>query len=272
MGKIITQATGEDNVKRLKIILLSFGIAFSLFFTKVFARGEGLINIYVVGGIYALVAIVGLVWAFNFRIKLQSVKYIFQGALFVFSEVVFVLLFFFKQFDRIYEGILLVVLLVFLGVLTYVCFLMINIFNVSLFKELPLVNVAQTASYILTLLIIYFLTFGVLASGFPLYVIFPVLFLIYIFLLYTQFNEIDVEKGHVWYLVSIIALLNNFLLIPFIFVGSSHEVIAIVPTIASFVGGGLLTIKERDNVRWQVFGYNLLILIILLISVYLSWF
>ncbi|MCK9415100.1 MAG: hypothetical protein PHG60_00230 [Candidatus Dojkabacteria bacterium] len=272
MGKNITQVTGEDNVKRVKIMLLSFGIAFSLFFTKIFARGGGLVNIYLIGSIYALVAIVGLVWAFNFRIKIQSIKYIFQGGLFVFSEVVFVLLFFFKQFDRIYEGLLLVVLLMFLGVLTYVCFLMINIFNVSLFKELPLLNVAQTASYILTLLMIYFLTFGVLASGFPLYVIFPILFLIYIFLLHTEFNEIDIEKGHVWYLVIIVALLNVFLLLPFVFVGSSHEVIAVVPTIASFVGGGLLTIKERDNAKWQVFVYNFLILVIVFIAVYLSWF
>jgi hypothetical protein len=272
MSKTITQTTGEDNVKRLKIILLSFGIAFSLFFTKIFARGEGLIDVYVVGGIYALVAIVGLVWAFNFQIKAKSVKYLFQGGLFVFSEVVFVLLFFFKQFDRIYEGILLVLLLIFLWAITYACFLMINVFNVSLYKDLPLLNVAQTASYILTLLMIYFLTFGVLASGFPLYVIFPVIFLIYIFLLYMEFSEIGVEKSHLWYVVFVISLLCFFLLIPFIFIGSSHDIIAIVPTIGGFVGGGLLTLKQKDNVKWQVIGYNFLILVIVVIAIYISWF
>lgn len=272
MSKIITQTTGEDSVKRLKIILLSFGIAFSLFFTKIFARGEGLLDVYVVGGIYALVAIVGLVWAFNFQIKAKSVKYLFQGGLFVFSEVVFVLLFFFKQFDRIYEGILLVLLLVFLWAITYACFLMINIFNVSLYKELPLLNVAQTASYILTLLMIYFLTFGALASGFPIYIILPTIFLIYIFLLYMQFNELGVDKTHLWYVVLIISLMNMFLLVPFIFVDSNHEVIAIVPTIGGFVGGGLLTLKQRDNIKWQVLGYNILIFIVVLIAIYISWF
>jgi hypothetical protein len=272
MGKFITQDTGEDNVKRLKIILLSFGIAFSLFFTKIFARGDALIDIYVVGVIYALVTMVGLVWAFNFKVKFTSLKYIFQGGLFVFSEVVFVLLFFFKQFDRIYEGLLLIVLLIFLGVLTYACFLMINVFNVGLYKELPLLSVAQTASYILTLLMIYFLTFGVLASGFPLYVIFPLIFLIYIFLLYMEFNELDVEVTNLRYIVVIIALINTFLLLPFIFVGSSHEIIAIVPMIGGFVGGGLITIKGEDNIKWQLFGYNLLVLIAILIVVYVSWF
>jgi hypothetical protein len=272
MSNIITQNTGEDNVKRLKIILLSFGIAFSLFFTKIFARSEGLIDVYLVGAIYALVAIVGLVWAFNFQIKVKSVKYLFQGGLFVFSEVVFVLLFFFKQFDRIYEGLLLFVLLIFLGFITYTCFLMINIFNVSLYKDLPLVNVAQTASYILTLLMVYFLTFGILASGFPLYIIFPLMFVLYLFLMYMQFNEIDLEKEKLSYSIIIIALINTFLLLPFIFVGSSHEVISIVPTIGGFVGGGLITLKQRDNVKWQIFGYNLLIFIAILIAIYISWF
>lgn len=272
MGKIVTQNTGEDNVKRLKIILLSFGISFSLFFTKIFARSDSLIDTFIVGGIYGLVAVVGLVWAFDFRIKTQSIKYLFQGGLFVFSEVIFVLLFFFKQFDRIYEGILLILLLMFLGIITYICFLMINIFNVSLYKDLPLVNVAQTASYILTLLMIYFLTFGFLASGFPLYLILPVIFLIYLFLLYMQFNEHDLDKGKLKYIVLIISIINIFLLIPFVFVGSSHEVIAIVPTIGGFVGGGLVTIKEKENIKWQVLGYNFLVLLIILLVIYISWF
>ena len=272
MGKIVTQATGEDNVKRLKIILLSFGISFSLFFTKIFARGEGSLDIYLVGLIYALVTIVGLVWAFNFQIRARSVKYIFQGALFVFSEVVFVLLFFFKQFDRIYEGFLLVLLLLFLGVITYVCFLMINIFNVALFKDLPLISVAQTALYIITLLMMYFLTFGVLASGFPLYIIIPVIFLIYIFLLYMQFNEMDLDNTHLSYVVVIISLINIFLLIPFIFVGSSHEVISIVPTVGGFVTGGILALKKKDNVNWQILLYNLLIVIVVVLALYFNWF
>jgi hypothetical protein len=272
MNNLITQNTGEDNVKRLKLILLSFGLSFSLFFTKIFARSEGSIDIYVVGAIYALITIVGLLWAFNFQVRIKSFKYLFQGALFVFSEVIFVLLFFFKQFDRIYEGILLFLLLIFLWGITYTCFLMVNIFNVSLYKDLPLLNVAQTASYILTLILIYFLTFGVLASGFPIYIIFPVIFLVYIFLLYMQFNEIGVEQSHVWYVVIIIALMNISLLLPFMFVSSNHEVISIVPTIGGFVGGGILTLAGKENIKWQLFGYNLLIFVIICIAVYVSWF
>jgi len=272
MNNLIVQNTGEDNVKRLKLILLSFGLSFSLFFTKIFAKSDGSLDIYVVGAIYALVSMVGLLWAFNFRVRRKSFKYLFQGALFVFSEVIFVLLFFFKQFDRIYEGILLFLLLIFLWGITYTCFLMINIFNVSLFKELPLLNVAQTASYILTLLMIYFLTFGILASGFPIYIIFPIIFLVYIFLLYMQFNEIGVEKSHLWYVIIIIALMNISLLLPFIFVSSNHEIISIVPTIGGFVGGGILTLNSKENIKWQLFSYNLLIFVMIFIAIYISWF
>ncbi|MDD3474461.1 MAG: hypothetical protein PHP08_00975 [Candidatus Dojkabacteria bacterium] len=272
MNNLITQNTGEDNVKRLKLIFLAFGLSFSLFFTKIFAKSEVSMDIYIVGAIYALISIVGLLWAFNFQVRIKSFKYLFQSGLFVFSEVIFVLLFFFKQFDRIYEGILLFLLLIFLGGITYTCFLMINIFNVSLYKDLPLLNVAQTASYILTLLMIYFLTFGVLASGFQLYIILPILFGIYIFLLYMQFNEIGVEKSHLWYVVIVIALMNISLLLPFIFVSSNHEVISIVPTIGGFVGGGILTLSGKENIKWQLFWYNFLILIIVCIALYISWF
>lgn len=272
MSNLTVQNTTEDNVKRLKLIFLSFGLSFSLFFTKIFANSNSSVDIYVVGAIYALIAMVGLLWAFNFKVRRKSFKYLFQGSLFVFSEVVFVLLFFFKQFDRIYEGVLLLLLLIFLWGITYSCFLMVNIFNVSLFKDLPLLNVAQTASYILTLLMIYFLTFGILASGFSIYIIFPILLLVYIFLLYMQFNEIGIEKSHVWYVVITIALMNISLLLPFTFVSSNHEVISIVPTIGGFVGGGILTLNSKENNKWQLFGYNLLILIVIFIAVYISWF
>jgi len=272
MGKLITQTTGEDNVKRLKIILLSFGIAFSLFFTKIFAQSDNLIDTYIVGGVYALIAMIGLLWAFSFRVRAASFKYVLQGGIFVFSEVVFVLLFFFKQFDRIYEGLLLIVLLIFLWSITYACFLMINVFNVSLFKNLPLISVAQTASYILTLLMIYFLTFGILASGFPLYVIFPLIFLTYVLLLYMEFIELDIEGKRLRTIILLVSLISTFLLIPFIFVGSNHEVISIVPMIGAFAGGGLLTLKEGDNVKWQIIGYNIALLVVILIAIYISWF
>jgi hypothetical protein len=149
---------------------------------------------------------------------------------------------------------------------------MVNVFNVSLYKDLPLLNVAQTASYILTLLMLYFLTFGLLASGFAFYIIFPLIFGIYVFLLYMEFSEIGVKEKNLWDVVILISFINIFILLPFIFVGSSHEIIAIVPTIGGFVGGGIITLKERDNIKWQLLGYDLLIVVVILIAIYISWF
>ena len=271
MDNIVTQNTGEDSVKRLKIIILAFAISFSLFFTKVLSSQGSLLTTYLVAGIYALVAVVGMLWAFNFQVKLKSFVYILQGGLFVFSEVLFVLLFFFKQFDRIYEGILLIVLLVFIWLVTYTCFLMVNVFNVALVKNLPLIQVAQTASYILTLLMMYFFTFALLASEFPIYVIFPLMFLIYLFLLYVQFSELGMESTVIWRRVVMIALINLFVILPFLFVDSSHEIISIVPMVGGFVGGGLLNLSNQKNIKWQVFGYNFLLVMTILIVLYLSF-
>jgi hypothetical protein len=87
-----------------------------------------------------------------------------------------------------------------------------------------------------------------------------------------QFNEIGIEKGRLWAVVVITSLINIFILIGFLFVGSNHEIVAIVPMIGGFVSGGLLTLNPKDNVKWQVFGYNLLIFVVILIAVYVSWF
>ncbi|MCD4756232.1 hypothetical protein K8R20_01280 [bacterium] len=272
MDNIITQSTGEDSVKRLKLILLSFVLPFSLFFTKISSQEFSLLMVYGVGVIYFFVAVVGLLWAFNFKVKIRSLIYILQGGLFVFSEVLFVLIFFFQRFDRIYEGILLLILLGFIWMITYVCFLMVNVFNVALFKALPLLQVAQTASYILSLLMIYFFTFSVLASGFPLYVVFPLIFLLYLVILYMQFSELGMERSIIGRREVLLSLINMFAIIPFIFIGSSHEVIAIVPTVGGFVGGGLIHLAGQNNIRWQIVGYNVVLLLAVVLAVYFSWF
>jgi hypothetical protein len=87
-----------------------------------------------------------------------------------------------------------------------------------------------------------------------------------------EFSEIGVKEKNLWDVVILISFINIFILLPFIFVGSSHEIIAIVPTIGGFVGGGIITLKERDNIKWQLLGYDLLIVVVILIAIYISWF
>lgn len=272
MNNIFVQNSNEDSIKRVKIIFLSLLIPLSLFFTKVFAQSDTILDIYIVGGTYFLLTLLGLTWSFNFKVKLESFKYILLGSFFVFSEVIFVLFFFFKEFDRIYESLLLIIILILIWIFTYSCFLMVNVFNVSLFKPLPLLSVAQTALYILTLLMVYFFTFGILASGFPIYISLPLLFVAYLFLFFMEFKELGVTTSRLFRLVLIVSTINIFLLIPFLFVGSSHELISIVPTVGGFVGGGLLTLGSKKGNNWQIFGYNALLFFILLIITYLIWF
>ena len=74
------------------------------------------------------------------------------------------------------------------------------------------------------------------------------------------------EKDVIWRRVIILSLINVFAILPFMFVGSSHEIVAIVPTVGGFVGGGLLNLSDQKNVKWQIFGYN-----VLLCSSFYSW-
>jgi hypothetical protein len=85
-----------------------------------------------------------------------------ESSLFVASEFLFIEMFFFEDLDRIYEGVLLLGILGLIWISTYVSFLMANIFNVGLYKDIPLEQVARTASYILSIFMVYFLTFSYL--------------------------------------------------------------------------------------------------------------
>ena len=80
-----------DSEKRGKLLFLAGIITLAIFLTKVL-QGEADIStwrIYLDGIIYFAVAFVGLLWAFNFQIKLKSLLYIFQASLFVFSAASF---------------------------------------------------------------------------------------------------------------------------------------------------------------------------------------
>ena len=92
------------------------------------------------------------------------------------------------------------------------------------------------------------------------------------FIYYMQFKELDTEEGLIWRRVVIISLINMFILVPFIFVGSSHELISILPMVGGFVCGGLLNLDSQKNIKWQIVGYNVVLLLVVIIIVYLNWF
>ena len=242
-----------DSVKRGRILFLSLAIAIGMSISKITQTAEitPLALVYSRAAIFFVVSYIGLLWAFRFQVNKSSLLFVLtQSSLFVFAETLFLELFFFRKFDRVYEAFLLLALLVLMFVGTYISFLMANVFNVGSFKQIPLLQVGKTTSYILSLLMVYFITFGVLASGFSLFLTVPILALAYSLTVFFHFRHMKIERklfssgiySTVWGMV--------VLLVAVIFLGSHHELMALVPTAVMFIMPGILMSKSQDVLKW----------------------
>ncbi len=254
-----------DSEKRGKLLFIAGIISLAIFLTKVL-QGDtetSTWRIYVDGGIYFVVAFIGLLWAFNFQIKLKSLLHIFQSSLFVFSEVVFVEFFFFQKFGRIYEALILFLLLIIMFVGSYVSFLMANVFNVDLFKKIPLAQVGRTSSYLISLLMIYFLTFSLLTSSFQLYILLPLIYILYIVIALMHYINMGMEQGELWRKTILTSLISLILFLGVFLSGSTHELTAIVPALGYYLAVSTVTQEQifRKNSINTTFSMILLAIV-----------
>jgi hypothetical protein len=266
--------TNEDAVKRGKLLSLSLLIALSIFIQTILKVNQGdPIRTALTFFVYLVVVVIGLIWAFNFRVKIRSLPFLLHSALFVASEYLFIQLFFIQKFSRIYEGLILLALVGFVFVGTYVSFLMANVFNVNLYKNIPLVNVGRTTSYIISTLTVFFLFFGILALQLPLYILLPILIAVAYFLSFIHLKNLGYEGillNRRSLLVSVIVI---FMFISTLFSGVLHEVSVLAPVVGYFVGIGVANIKvENKGKTFELFLYILILIAVVLINFRLNIF
>ena len=251
-----------DSEKRGKFLFLAGVITLAIFLTKVLQWQDDIPNwrIYLDGAIYFVVAFVGLLWAFNFQIKVKSLLYILQSSLFVLSEVMFVEIFFFQKFGRLYESLILFAILVLIFIGIYVSFLMANVFNVDLFKKLPLVQVGRTSSYLISLLMMYFLTLSILSSSLPLYVVLPIILVIYILIALIHYVNMGMEEGELWRKTLLTTAISMILFLGVFLTGSTHELTAIAPALGYYFAVSMVTQEQifRKNSISFIFSMILL--------------
>jgi hypothetical protein len=241
-----------DSGKRGKLLFLAFIISTGVFFVKVMqsVRLE-LWQVYLIAFLGCLVTIIGLMVSLNFALnKKTSFVIIPQSALFVFSEILFLELFFFEKFDRVYEALIMFVLLGFLFVGSYASFLAANVLSVSSFKQIPLEQAAKTTSYILSLLMIFFLTFSVVSSEFPFIIMVFILACAYLLILVSYTSVLNFPKS---YFYSVVVSAGWGMLVSTMFsafLGARAELLSLVPTSVMFAILGLYINKFEDKLRW----------------------
>lgn len=265
--------TTTDEEKRGKLLTLAALIALAIFISKITQVQIQVIvwKVYLNAGIYFMVTFLGLLWAFNFKVKKRSVLFLLQSALYVFSQALFIEFFFFQKFNRIYEAFILLFLmfLVFLG--NYISFLMANVLNVDLFKKIPLAQVGRTSSYLISLLMMYFFTFSFLVTGLEIYFLLPLILLTYIFIISIHYLNLGIKEGEL-YKKSLLTVLITFLLFLGIFLtGDSHEIMAVIPVLGYYFSVGVVSQEEVVYGKSKgVYFYIGILVIAFMVGVFLN--
>jgi hypothetical protein len=159
--------------------------------------------------------------------------------------------------------------LVFIG--NYISFLMANVLNVDLFKKIPLAQVGRTSSYLVSLLMMYFLTFSLLVTGLEIYLLIPLIFVAYSLIIYIHYLNIGIE-GEELYKKGLLTLLITFTLFLGIFLtGDSHELVAAIPVLGYYFSVGVVS---QENIAYEkergIYFYIIILVLLFLLTVFLN--
>lgn len=260
----IKTETSTDREKRGKLLLLAAFTALSLFISKIIQTDTLVVasRVYLNALIYFVIVFVGLLWSFNLQIKKKSLITLIQPALFVFSQELFVEFFFFQKFSRIYEAFILLGLVVVFFFINYFSFLSANIFNVSLFKKIPLLQVARTVSNIISVFMMYFITFSFLLSDFNVYILLGSLFLFYLLIFLLNYVNNGIEEEGELFRKTFITTLIPFMLFSGVFLsGNVHEVISVIPVVGYFLTVGVATRESFVKIDSRSVAIQILVLV-----------
>lgn len=245
---ILQQAMTRDSGKRGRLVFLAAFISLSLFLMRalniweVTSRTDLLIKALVFGAF----TFISLIWSFRFTINWRSIMVVIpQSVIFVVALVLFIELFFFRELERAMDFFVLFIVWGGSFLSMYVSFLMTNIFNVSMFKELPLKQVAKTTSYILSMVLVYLFSFSFLAMQLNFAITTAFLALVYAVVIYTHFYHLNFSRKNLINAIVVVIVGMLASVLAFMFVSSRHEFVALMPTAAAFSMIGITMHKSR---------------------------
>jgi hypothetical protein len=262
-----------DNRKRGGILAFSAFLGIALFVIRAWDLVDTYSDagLFTVGAGYFLASYLGQILLFSFKVNKKSLLTVLpQASLFIAMEAVFVMSFFSSDFVRLIEMAIMMSLLTFLIFSTYFSLLMSNIFNVATFKMIPLSQVASTASYIVTVMTVYFITYAVTSS----LLIDPlisglVLFVVYFLIMMLHYLHMEIRLKEVLLLVFSIAFTAFCAFATVFFMGPHGEITAFVPASIVFSGVGLEMVakKSQSDKKFVVLQYILVIVVAFLINI-----
>ena len=236
-------------IKRSKVLFVTLLLTTMFFLYRLMSSSSfDIYNFLAVVGISFILSYIGALWIEDFIFKKESLYLeILQVALFVTFEVAFMQTFFATALARLYEAFLLVIILIIFFLSTYFAYLTMNLFVVSRFKNLPLLDVATTTSYIFTIVSAFYVTYFILSLSLNPFVAFVLIFIL--LLVYLLIEIINVRHVLDWKGAIVDALILSYIstisIIPACMWNRFPEFIALIPAVLVFIMLGALMHKEH---------------------------
>ena len=264
---LMNNEQNTDGEKRGKLILISAFVSLSLFVTKLTQNTTqvDVKDVYLTAGVYFLIVFFGLIWALDFNLKRRSFLLLAQAVLFVASQELFIEFFFFQKFSRVYEAFILLFLIIMCFVINYFTFLSINVLNVNLFKKIPLAQVGRTGSFLISILMMYFYTFSLLLSGFPLYITLALIFILYFINTFMHYENIGIGGAEIFRKTILIVLICYSLFVGVFLSGNSHETISLLPVVGYYFCVTLTTKENLYNIEEEKRNYIIAIVVLIIV-------
>jgi hypothetical protein len=263
----------EDSVKKGKILFMVLFITFSYLFHKLLGPlHEVFLSSLILASIYAFISFWGFLWSLSFQVNAKIMLVIApQLALIVFSQVLFFEMLFLQTFGRLYETILMILLLLFLFSLTYFNFLTSNVFAVSSFKRIPLEAVAKTTIYLLSAISVFFATYGFLAL--EMYIPLAMIFLFAFFALNIFFllSHFYLEMSSILLNGSLIFWNMLLMVIGGVIYASRVEFVALLATTVFYFTTGFFINKREQITGFKILEYVFILVLIAILANSLSF-
>ncbi|MEA3356840.1 MAG: hypothetical protein U9Q67_00145 [Patescibacteria group bacterium] len=261
----------RDTGKRRRIVLVSLVLVLLVFGLKIWKQEDWSFDRALLVAIGAsIIAYLGLAWALRFEISETGwLTVLPQPAIFVMGVVLFFEMFFFQQFERIYEGVVFGLLLAGFVIVIVLVFLTANILNVAKVRDIPLIQAAQTSSYLISLLSVYVVSFSLISSGLGIFDVVLMMFgtcwlIVYVHLSHFSIGENLVRwysAGIAWAAVSVGAAL---LLWPL-----EALFVSLIPAVIVYVGIGLVMHKLKKLLGLQIYLEYIIVLVLVLLIILL---
>lgn len=266
----------KDEGKRRRIIFIAVLIVFVIFGLKVWNKDErwSFGDALLVAIFSSAFAYIGQIWAFKFDVNKKGFFTVLPiPSIFTFGSVLFLELFFFREFERIYEVLFFAVILIIFAVVYSVVFLTANVLNVGTVREIPLMRVAHTFSYIISILSQYFITFSLISVGLDLYLLLPLILVSYTVTNFLHLSHFSLSFNQIkWYAIALgwaaMVVVMSLTLWPL-----GVLFISLVPVAVSYIGLGFIMHKIGKTFDGKILAEYIFIavLVILVVIVHSKW-